>query len=214
MNYQSTVPSRAKGSNKSTIKGTVRILSQQEELPLLRDHLLRLDRTSRHDRFHGFMDDSFIERYAEKCAGDGTLIIAYIEDGVVRGAAELHPPEQSPDALPEIAFSVEASVRRKGVGSILFRKLIAEAGAKGYRSLRITTGAQNEAMRALAGKFGAHLTFSYGESTGSIDLARQSQTEGAPSAMATTLEAARTITNVNRAYWTMMMKMYGWGRTA
>ena len=58
-------------------KGSVRTLSQQEELPLLRDHLLRLDRTSRHDRFHGFMDDSFIERYAEKCANDGTVIIAY-----------------------------------------------------------------------------------------------------------------------------------------
>ena len=55
------------------------------------------------------MDDSFIERYAEKCANDGTVIIAYIEDGVVRGAAELHPPEQSPDSIPEIAFSVEAS---------------------------------------------------------------------------------------------------------
>ena len=74
---------------------------------------------------------------------------------MVRGAAELHPPEQSPDALPEIAFSVEARVRRQGVGSILFRKLIAEARRKGYRSLRITTGAQNEAMRALANKFGA-----------------------------------------------------------
>ena len=206
MNYQTTAPSRA--------KGTVRILSQQEELPLLRDHLLRLDRTSRHDRFHGFMDDSFIERYAEKCANDGTLIIAYIEDDVVRGAAELHPPEQSPDALPEIAFSVEASVRRKGVGSILFRKLIAEARAKGYRSLRITTGAQNEAMRALANKFGAHLTFRYGESTGSIDLAKQNQPEVAPSAMATTLEAARAITNFNRAYWAMMLRMSGWGRTA
>ena len=118
------------------------------------------------------MDDSFIERYAEKCANDGTVIIAYIEDGVVRGAAELHPPEQSPDALPEIAFSVEASVRRQGVGSILFRKLIAEARAKGYQSLRITTGAQNEAMRALANKFGAHLTFRHGESTGSIDLSQ------------------------------------------
>ena len=45
-------------------KGTVRTLRQQEELPLLRDHLLRLDRESRHDRFHGFMDDGFIERYA------------------------------------------------------------------------------------------------------------------------------------------------------
>ena len=29
---------------------SVRTLSQQEELPLLRDHLLRLDPASRHDR--------------------------------------------------------------------------------------------------------------------------------------------------------------------
>ena len=79
----------------------VRTLSQHEELPLLRDHLLRLDRSSRRDRFHGYMDDGFIERYAEKCANDGTIIIAYFEDGVVRGAAELHPPDQSSDLLPE-----------------------------------------------------------------------------------------------------------------
>jgi len=194
--------------------GTVRTLSQQEELPLLRAHLLRLDRTSRHDRFHGFMDDSFIERYAEKCANDGTVIIAYLEDGVVRGAAELHPPEQSPDSLPEIAFSVETSVRRKGVGSILFRKLISEARAKGYLSLRITTGAQNEAMRALASKFGAHLIFRHGESTGTIDLVPQNQREVAPGAMAGTFAAARTIVNFNRAYWQMLLRLYGWGRTA
>ena len=194
--------------------GTVRTLNQQEELPLLRAHLLRLDRTSRHDRFHGFMDDSFIERYAEKCANDGTVIIAYLEDGVVRGAAELHPPEQSPDSLPEIAFSVETSVRRKGVGSILFRKLISEARAKGYLSLRITTGAQNEAMRALASKFGAHLIFRHGESTGTIDLVPQNQREVASGAMAGAFAAARTIVNFNRAYWQMLLRLYGWGRTA
>src|SRR5438094_10367188 len=193
---------------------SVRTLSQQEELPQLRDHLLRLGRTSRHDRFHGFMDDSFIERYAEKCANDGTIVIGFFEDGVVRGAAELHPPDKSPDSLPEIAFSVETSVRRKGVGSILFRKLIAEARAKGYQSLRITTGAQNEAMRALASKFGAHLTFRYGESTGNIDLAQQNQPESVPSAMATAIDATRAITNINRAYWGMMFRIYGWGRTA
>src|SRR5690348_2585152 len=89
-------------------RGTVRTLSRHEELPLLRDHLSRLDRTSRHDRFHGFMDDSFIGRYAEKCAKDDTVIIAYLEDDVVRGAAELHPAEQSEDGIPEIAFSVES----------------------------------------------------------------------------------------------------------
>ena len=195
-------------------RGSVRTLSQQEELPLLRDHLLRLDPTSRHDRFHGFMDDSFIERYAAKCAGDGTVIIAYIEDGVVRGAAELHPPDQSPDSLPEIAFSVEACVRRQGVGSILFKKLIAEARTKGYRSLRITTGAQNQAMRALANKFGAHLTFRYGESTGTIALEPLLQPQAAKAAMVTPVDAARAMVSVNRAYWKMLLRMYGWGHTA
>ena len=88
----------------------------------------------------------------------------------MRGAAELHPPEQSDDGIPEIAFSVESTVRRQGVGTVLFRKLISVARAKGYKNLRITTGAGNEAMRALANKFGAHLTFSHGESSGIIDL--------------------------------------------
>ncbi len=195
-------------------KGSVRTLRQQEELPLLRDHLLRLDPESRHDRFHGFMDDGFIERYAAKCANDGTVIIAYIEDGVVRGAAELHPPDQSPDSQPEIAFSVEASVRRQGVGSILFKKLIAEARSKGYRSLRITTGAQNQAMRALARKFGAHLTFRHGESTGSIDLQPAAQPDFAKRDIATPVDTARAMIDFNRSCWEMFFKMYGLGRTA
>lgn len=194
-------------------KGNVRILRQQEELPLLRDHLLRLDLESRHDRFHGFMDDGFIERYAAKCADDGTVIIAYFENGVLRGAAELHPPDQSPDSLPEIAFSVEASVRRQGVGSILFKKLIAEARSKGYHCLRITTGAQNRAMRALASKFGAHLTFRRGESTGTIDLKPQPRSEFAKLGIATPIDAARAMINFNRAYWSLFLRMYGWGRT-
>lgn len=194
--------------------GYVRTLSQREELPLLRDHLLRLDPESRHDRFNGFMDDGFIERYAAKCADDGTIIVAYIEDGVVRGAAELHPPDQSPDALPEIAFSVEASVRRQGVGIILFKRLISEARWKGYPALRITTGAQNQAMRALANKFGAHLTFRHGESTGTIDLKPQPQIELAKLAIATPTEATRAMVQFNRVYWKALLGMVGWGRTA
>jgi GNAT superfamily N-acetyltransferase len=204
MNYDST--------HSALAKGTVRTLSQSE-LPLLRDHLLRLDRTSRYDRFHGFMDDGFIKRYAEKCASDGTVIIAYLENGIVRGAAELHPPEQAPDGEPEIAFSVERAARRKGVGSILFRELITEARERGYRSLRVTTGAQNAPMRALANKFGANLTFRHGESTGSIDLERHAQPVPAAATVAP-LEAARAIANLNRAYWQMVFKMYGWGRAA
>jgi GNAT superfamily N-acetyltransferase len=195
-------------------KGIVRTLRQQEELPLLRDHLLRLDHDSRHDRFHGFMDDSFIERYAEKCANDGTVIIAYLEDGAVRGAAELHPPETSPDLLPEIAFSVEARLRRQGVGSLLFQKLIEEARIRGYRRLRITTGAQNDAMRALANKFGAHLMFSQGESTGTIEVAERPRSAFVRPTVVTPVDAARAVIQFNRAYWKFWMQLYGWKQAA
>src|SRR6202011_3140171 len=181
--------------------GYVRTLSQQEELPLLRDHLLRLDSDSRRDRFHGFMDYEFIERYAAKCAGDGTIIIAYMENGIVRGAAELHPPAQSDDGVPEIAFSVEACVRRQGVGSILFKRLLSEARWKGYRRLRVTTDAGNEAMRALASKFGAHLVCRDGESTGTSEVGQARQAELAKLAIDAPIDAARKVMNFNRPWW-------------
>jgi len=194
--------------------GYVRTLSQHEELPLLRDHLLRLDPESRHDRFNGYLDDSFIERYAARCASDGTIIVAYMENGMVRGAAELHPPEQSDDSLPEIAFSVEACVRRRGVGSILFKRLIAEARWKGYRTLRVTTGAQNQAMRALASKFGAHLVFRQGESTGTIEVHQMPQDEFARLAIDAPLNVARAAMQVQRAFLKLLSRMYGAGRAA
>jgi GNAT superfamily N-acetyltransferase len=186
--------------------GYVRTLNKQDELPLLRDHLRRLDPESRHDRFNGFLDDNFIERYAKKCAHDGTTIVAYMESGIVRGAAELHLPEQSEDGLPEVAFSVEKCVRRQGVGSILFRRLILEAQWKGYRRLRITTSAQNHAMRALASKFGARLVFARGESTGTIDVPPRPHAEFAKIAIDTPLAAARAMMNFNQACWKLFQK--------
>jgi GNAT superfamily N-acetyltransferase len=191
--------------------GYVRTLSQHEELPLLRDHLLRLDAESRRDRFNGFLDDSFIQRYAEKCASDGTVIIAYMENGMVRGAAELHPPEQSDDALPEVAFSVEPCVRRSGVGSVLFQRLISEARWRGYRRIRVTTSGQNQAMRALASKFGAHLVFRHGESTGTIDIKPSPQAEITKLAVDAPLAAARAALNLQRACWKLISRINGGG---
>jgi GNAT superfamily N-acetyltransferase len=194
--------------------GYVRTLSQHEELPLLRDHLLRLDSESRRDRFNGFLDDSFIERYAEKCAADGTIIVAYMENGMVRGAAELHPADSSDDSLPEVAFSVEPCVRRRGVGSVLFKRVISEARWRGYRSLRVTTGAQNHAMRALASKFGAHLVFRHGESTGTIEVKQYPQSDAAKLAIDAPLAAARAVMDLHRACWKLFSKMSGLGGAA
>lgn len=194
-------------------KGSVRTLTATE-LPLLRDHLLRLDRDSRRDRFNGSLDDNFVVRYAIKCVSDGTIILVYVEDGMVRGAAELHQPDLSPGSLPEIAFSVESCVRRRGVGSILFTKLIAKARALGYQSLRITTSAQNDAMRALANKFGAHLTFRHGESTGSIDLRPSPRPGAVPAITASPLAVTSAMVEYHRACWRAVFKLYGFGGAA
>jgi GNAT superfamily N-acetyltransferase len=193
--------------------GSIRTLTARE-MPLLREHLLRLDPASRRDRFHGATDDSFVDSYAARCLADGTVVIAYVEDDKVLGAAELHQPDTSQDGVPEIAFSVERSLRRKGIGSILFRRLIAEAEGRGYQSLRITTGYSNEAMRALAHKFGARLTFRNGESTGFIDLSEQNQVETARPPKGAFAEAARAAMNFNRAWWKLLWGISGWGRTA
>lgn len=191
--------------------GDVRVLSARE-LPLFQDHLLRLDRDSRRDRFNGSLDDNFLTRYAARCVSDGTIILAYFERGKIRGAAELHQPDLSSDSLPEIAFSVESCVRRQGVGSILFTKLIAKARSLGYHTLRITTGAQNDAMRALANKFGARLSFRHGESTGNIDLSQApvAGTNTQPSSPA--LDIARAVVDYNRACWGLWFRMSGIGR--
>jgi hypothetical protein len=96
----------------------------------------------------------------------------------------------------------------------LFRRLISEARGKGYRTLRVTTGASNQAMRALASKFGAHLEFAQGESTGTIDLTPQPQAEFAKLAIDAPLDAARAVMNFNRACWKLFAKMVETRRAA
>src|SRR6516225_8030772 len=81
--------------------------------------------------------------------------------------------------------------------------LIEEAQAKGYKTLRITTGVENHAMRALARKFGAHLVFRDGEATGTIDLTRQPQAELAKLVSAP-FHGTRAVMNFSRVYRTLL----------
>jgi GNAT superfamily N-acetyltransferase len=189
-------------------KGTVRVL-KPSELSLLRDHLLRLDPPSRRDRFNGAVDEDFIVRYADGCFDDGVIVIGYIENGEVHAAAELHEPKRSAGSTPEIAFSVERHLRRKGVGSVLFKALLAEAKRAGYRRLRVTTSAQNEAMRMLARKFGARLDFAHGELSGMIDLADTRLSKMEVPALKVSRDLAQAMLGFNQAFWNPLLRMYG-----
>ena len=59
------------------------------DMEAFRDHLLRLDPHSRHERFGGGMSDDFLVRYAEHCFGQGDLVYGAFIDGHMCGAAEL-----------------------------------------------------------------------------------------------------------------------------
>jgi GNAT superfamily N-acetyltransferase len=188
--------------------GAVRVLKPGES-QLLRDHLLRLDPASRRDRFNGVVDDDFIKTYAAGCFGEGVIVIGYIEDGEVHGAAELHEPQRTVDSTPEIAFSVEQHLRRQGVGSVLFKALLAEAKRNGFQRLRVTTGAQNDAMRALARKFGTKLDFRHGELSGSIDLSDVKLSKMDVPQLNVSRDLARAMIGFNQAFWNPLLQMYG-----
>lgn len=191
-------------AERSRAAGTVRVLTATE-MPLLRDHLLRLDAASRRDRFNGVVDDDFLIKYAKGCIDDGVIVIGYIEGGEVHAAAELHEPIRSPDEKPEIAFSVEPHLRRQGVGSALFKALLAEARKAGYRILRVTTGAQNDAMRALARKFGTKLKFSHGELSGNLDLTTMKVDAVPFNPFEVSREIVRGVHDLNMAFWNALL---------
>jgi RimJ/RimL family protein N-acetyltransferase len=152
------------------LPGTIRQLRPSDRQRFA-EHLLRLDRESRRDRFNGPTNDDFLRHYAERCFAQGATVIGYVEDDRVLAAAELHERPEQPVPTGEIAFSVERQLQHKGLGSRLFRRLIAHAHALGYTQLRVTTHPDNQAMRALARKFDARLSFDIGEANGTIDLA-------------------------------------------
>ena len=147
------------------------------DMPLFRDHLLRLDSRSRHERFGGGMSDDFLVRYAQDCFGEGDLVFGAFVDGVMRGAAELRSSEaiwseQAPyqrHIHAEAAFSVEEAYRRRSLGETLFRRIEQAASNHGVETVEIICAADNVGMMRLAGKFKTQFSFEENQFTGRLN---------------------------------------------
>jgi GNAT superfamily N-acetyltransferase len=164
------------------------------DMPLFRDHLLRLDSRSRHERFAGGMSDDFLVRYAQNCFGEGDLVFGAFVDGVMRGAAELRSSEaiwseQAPfqrHIHAEAAFSVEEPYRRRGIGETLFRRVEQAASNHGVETIEIVCAPDNVGMMRLAGKFETKFSFEENQFTGRL-------TARAPTAFSLLREASRDV---------------------
>ena len=164
------------------------------DMPLFRDHLLRLDSRSRHERFSGGMSDDFLVRYAQNCFGEGDLVFGAFIDGVMRGASELRSSEaiwseQGPfqrHIHAEAAFSVEEPYRRRGVGETLFRRVEQAASNHGVETIEIVCAPDNVPMMRLAGKFQTQFSFEENQFTGRL-------TARLPTAFSLLREASRDV---------------------
>ena len=164
------------------------------DMPLFRDHLLRLDSRSRHERFSGGMSDDFLVRYAQNCFGEGDLVFGAFIDGVMRGASELRSSEaiwseQGPfqrHIHAEAAFSVEEPYRRRGVGEALFLRVEQAASNHGVETIEIVCAPDNVPMMRLAGKFQTQFSFEENQFTGRL-------TARLPTAFSLLREASRDV---------------------
>lgn len=134
----------------------------------LRDHLLRLDKTSRHMRFAHGVSDAFIEDYAERMNDMGSVVYGYFDGDEVRAAAELKKLGDTWGREAEAAFSVERALQDKGIGTELMGRVIRAARNRGVQHLCMSCLAENGKMRSIARKHEADLRFEYGEIIGEI----------------------------------------------
>ncbi len=161
---------------------TIRQL-RPSDLTRFEAHLLRLDAESRRDRFNGAINDDFLRHYAGRCFRNGTTVVGYVEEADVLGAAELHERPELVDT-GEIAFSVERRRQHQGIGRRLFERLLLHAYGLGYSKLLVTTHADNVAMKRLAQRFDADISFVQGETTGLIQLRPAGLSRAVATAMA------------------------------
>ena len=157
---------RAKPSDPTLRDGYFRKLTFAD-LPLFRDHLLRLAPAARHARFAMPASDHFLRSYAQTSFTLDTTIYAYVVGGHVRAVAELRPCGD-PDKA-EAAFSVESCCRQSGVGTQLMELTLIAARNRGCRTIYMSCLATNRAMQHLALKFTSDLTFELGDVVGRID---------------------------------------------
>jgi len=142
------------------------------EAGIYRNHLLRLDRDSRHNRFGGAVSGEFIESYVTTTFSLNSVIHGFFVDGVLRGAAELRPLGPTFAREAEVAFSIETEWQSHGVGSALLERTLLAARNRTIKTLHMACLANNRRMQDLARKFEAELSFDFGSVVGEVVAAR------------------------------------------
>jgi RimJ/RimL family protein N-acetyltransferase len=138
------------------------------EATTLSDHLIRLTLDARSLRFMGGMHDVAVREHCARLNWFRTVVIGYFDEGVLRGAAELHVADKLRPDLCEVAITVEAAWQNQGVGTELLRRILVIARNRSARGVLINCFGENYPIQHIARKFGARFRSRAGESEAEI----------------------------------------------
>jgi RimJ/RimL family protein N-acetyltransferase len=128
----------------------------------LRRHLLRLTADERRMRFQGGVADLSIERLCAQLDWFRTVVVGYVVDGRLRGAAQLGFDRFLCPHTVEVAVTVETSWQGSGVGTELIRRAVTIARNRGTQRLVMLCLVENRRMREIARKLQSALHFEGG----------------------------------------------------
>jgi GNAT superfamily N-acetyltransferase len=118
-------------------------------------HLLDLDLVSRNRRFHSGFSDAAVEAYVRRLDPASDILFGAIDEdsGRIVGLAEAHPA--GPPRTVEIATSVLAPHRRRGLARELVARTVAAAVRQGAAAVELRFEPDNAAAAHIAAGLGA-----------------------------------------------------------
>jgi RimJ/RimL family protein N-acetyltransferase len=119
-------------------------------------------------RFAHSVSDAFIEQYAGRMTGYGSLVYGHFVGSQMVGAAELRRLGDAWGDEAEAAFSVERPYQDQGIGTDLMGRVLRAARNRNIRRLYMSCLAENAKMQAIARKHAALLRFESGDVVGEI----------------------------------------------
>ena len=151
------------------VVGVIRRLAPGER-DLLPGHFLRLSAEDRHLRFGGHAGEDRVRAYCARLERPPSVVLGYLVEGVPRAVGELKPIAGTLPPAAELAVSVEAPFRGRGVGTELCRRLLVRARNRLIARVHMLCLLDNRRVQRIARGLGRALAFHPGEVEAEIGL--------------------------------------------
>ena len=127
------------------------------DLPAVEAHLLALESSGRHSRFHALLGDDAIRGYIGRIDFERMILTGAFDEetGRLVGLAEAHLDAATSPLRAEVSVSVLASHRGHGIGRLLTAVALDNAAARGTRRADFYFQIGNRAVARLVRDLGA-----------------------------------------------------------